>query len=103
MFYPRHPNDPITKLFSKFAIEKKIASPMAKPDESIAASELRAVYNIASEGDQTLWTLTAITAALNDYLDPKDVTEVVRIVLSIRKSPACLNVSLERGIFGFYR
>lgn len=95
MFFPSNSDDPITKLFSKFVIEKKIASLMAKPDESTAGSELRAVYNLAREGNQTLWTLTVITATLNAYLNPKDVTEVVQTVFSICKSPACLRAVKE--------
>ncbi|MCJ1261298.1 hypothetical protein MMC22_001162 [Lobaria immixta] len=95
MFFPSYPDDPIKRLFSKFVIEEKITSLMAKPDESTAGSELRAVYNLAREGNQTLWTLTAITAALNAYLNPTDATEVVQTVFSICKNPACLKFSKE--------
>ncbi|ERF71059.1 hypothetical protein EPUS_03339 [Endocarpon pusillum Z07020] len=75
---------------AKFSIEKGVKSLTRTPDESTPSSELRAVYDLARRGDQLLWTLTAMTAALNAYLDPEAVALVVQTVFNIRANPACI-------------
>ena len=76
--------------FVRSTIEKRVQSLTRTPDESTPSSELRAVYDLARRGDQLLWTLTAMTAALNAYLDPETVALVVKTVFNIRANPACI-------------
>jgi hypothetical protein len=98
LFSPRWPGMWTVELFAKSAIDKAITCLIATPDESTPSSELRAVYDLARQGDQLVWTLTAMTAALNACLDPEKVALVVQTVFSVRENPACImHKNTKRG------
>jgi hypothetical protein len=99
LFCPRWPGMRTVELFAKSAIDKAITSLIATPDESTPSSELRAVYDLARQGDQLVWTLTAMTAALNACLDPEKVASVVETVFSVRENPACIVHKNTKGGF----
>ncbi|KAL9610581.1 MAG: hypothetical protein Q9167_004732 [Letrouitia subvulpina] len=73
------------------AIEDGLTSLLQTPDDSAPLSELRVIYDLAKEGHELIWTLTAIVAALNALLIQKEaVVEVVETVFSIRYNPGCI-------------